>query len=245
MVNVNSSTLVMIPAYNEEKTIGKVAESVRKLYPDFDLLVINDGSEDKTEAQAKKAGANVITLPFHTGGTSAVLTGYLVALRSGYDYLVKIDGDEQHEPEDVKRVLQPVMANEADICVGSRYLTNTTKIKIEEDSIVKIGGRAFSSAVVSSIVKNVDVTDTTSGLRAWNRRALHALVRTYLNEKRLPDDSVLWLVETITASRKGLRIKEIPIEVFPRTYGTSKSYSLMKMVKYPIRLIKLLIEAMR
>ena len=243
MVSVDSNVLVMIPAFNEEKTVGGVVKRVRKLYPNFDALVINDGSEDKTEAQAKKAGAYVITLPFHSGGTSAVLTGYLVALRSGYNYLVKIDGDGQHKLEDVKRVLQPVMANEADICVGSRYLTNTTKI--EDCSMVKIGGRAFSSAVVSSIVKNVDVTDTTSGLRAWNRRALRALVHTYLSERKFPDDSVLWLVETITASKKGLRIKEMPIEVLPRIYGKSKSYSFMKMVKYPIRLLKLLIEAMR
>ena len=240
---MDSKVLVMIPAYNEEKTIGEVAEGVRKCYPDFEVLVINDGSEDKTEVQAKKSGVNVITLPFHSGGTSAVLTGYIVALRYGYNYLVKMDGDGQHKPEDVKRVLQPVIANDADVCVGSRYLTNTTKI--EDDSIVKIGGRAFSSAVVSSIVKNVDVTDTTSGIRAWNRRALHALTHTYLNERMLPDDSVLWLVETIAASKKRLRIKEIPIKVLPRMYGKSKSYSLMKMIRYPIRLIKLLMEVMR
>lgn len=240
---MDSNVLVMIPACNEEKTIREVAEGVRKCYPDFDVLVINDGSEDKTEAQAKKTGVYVITLPFHSGGTSAVLTGYLVALRSGYNYLVKIDGDGQHKSEDVKRVLQPVMAKEADICVGSRYLTNTTKI--EEDSIVKIGGRAFSSTVVSNLVKNLEVTDITSGLRAWNRRALHALVHTYLNERKFPDDSVLWLVEAITASKKGLRIKEVPIKVLPRMHGKSKSYSFMKMVKYPIKLIKLLIEVMR
>jgi glycosyltransferase involved in cell wall biosynthesis len=233
----------MIPAYDEEKTIGEVAEGTRKLYPNFDILVINDGSKDRTEAEAKKAGANVVTLPFHAGGTSAVLTGYLAALRSGYDYLVKIDGDGQHKPEDVKRLLQTMIANEADICVGSRYLAKTTKT--EEDSIVKIGGRAFSSTIVSNIVRNAEVTDTTSGIRAWNRRALHALARTYLNERSLPDDSVLWLVETITASKKGLRIKEIPIEVLPRMHGKSKSYCLMKMVRYPVRLIKLLIETMR
>jgi len=233
----------MIPAYDEEETIGEIAEGTRRLYPNFDILVINDGSEDETEAEAKKAGANVVTLPFHAGGTSAVLTGYLVALRSGYDYLVKIDGDGQHKPEDVKRLLQTMIANEADICVGSRYLAKTTKT--EEDSIVKIGGRAFSSTVVGNIVRNAEVTDTTSGIRAWNRRALHSLARTYLNERSLPDDSVLWLVETITASKKGLRIKEIPIEVLPRMHGKSKSYSLMKMVRYPVRVIKVLIEAMR
>jgi len=233
----------MIPAYNEEKTIREVAEQVRKLDLRFDVLVINDGSEDETEAEAKKAGVSVLTLPFHTGGTAAVLTGYLVALRHSYDYLVKIDGDGQHKPEDVIRVLKPVAADEADICVGSRYLTKTANE--EADSIVKVSGRVFSSTVVNNMVKGAEVTDTTSGLRAWNRRALRVLTHIYLNERRFPDDSVLWLVETVTASKKGLRIKEIPIEVLPRIHGKSKSYSFMKMVKYPLRFIALLIEVMR
>lgn len=233
----------MIPVYNEEKTVGGVVKRVGKLSPNFDILVINDGSEDKTGVEAKRAGADVITLPFHTGGVAAVLTGYLVALRHGYDCLVKIDGDGQHKPEDVIRVLRPVAADEADICVGSRYLAKTADEG--DDSIVKLSGRVFSSTVVSNNVKNVKVTDTTSGLRAWNRRALHALTRTYLNERRFPDDSVLWLVETITACRKRLKIKEIPIKVLPRIYGKSKSYSFMKMLKYPLRLVALLMEMMR
>jgi len=237
------NTLVMIPAYNEEKTIGRVVEGVKTLYPDFDILVINDGSEDQTETYAQKAGANVITLPFHAGGTVAVLTGYLVALEHGYQYLVKIDGDGQHKPEDVERVLQPVMKDEADICVGSRYLANTGRI--EEDSIVKIAGRIFSSTIVNRMVKNTEITDTTSGLRAWNRKALHNLVYAYLNERKFPDDSVLWIVETIIADKMGLRIKEIPIEVLPRRHGKSKSFSQMKMFRYPFRLIKLLIELMK
>jgi len=128
----------MIPAYNEEKTIGEVVKRTAKLYPNFDILVINDGSEDETEAKAEKTGVNVLTLPFHTGGTAAVLTGYLVALRQGYNYLVKIDGDGQHKPEDVIRVLQPLAANEADMCVGSRYLTK--KNDAMDDSIVKLSG---------------------------------------------------------------------------------------------------------
>jgi len=237
---MKNDTLVMIPAYNEEKTIGNVVKNVRKLYPNFDILVINDGSEDQTEAYAKKTGANVITLPFHAGGTTAVLTGYLVALEHDYQYLVKIDGDGQHKPEDIKRILQPLIAGEADICVGSRYLASTGKV--EKDSIVKIAGRVFSSTIVNSIIKNTKITDTTSGLRAWNKKALHSLVHVYFNERKIPDDSVFWIVETIIADRMGLRIKEVPIEVLPRKYGKSKSFSSMKMLEYPFKLFKLLFE---
>jgi glycosyltransferase involved in cell wall biosynthesis len=242
-MNANDKILVMIPAYNEENTIEEVVKGVSELYPDYDIVVINDGSEDLTEERAKKAGAIVVTLPFHAGGTTAVLTGYLVALEFGYDYLVKIDGDGQHRPEDIQRVLQPVIIGEADICVGSRYLANKNAVE-EGDSTIKIGGRAFSSALMSTLTKR-RITDTTSGLRAWNRKALRILANVYLDERRLPDDSVLWLVETIIAKEKGLKIMEVPIEVLPRKYGKSKSYSFTKMAKYPFRLIRLLMEVIR
>jgi glycosyltransferase involved in cell wall biosynthesis len=231
----------MVPAYNEEKTIKEVVERVKELYPDFDVLVINDGSEDQTESEALKAGADVITLPFRTYGTPAVITGYLVALRCCYDYLVKIDGDGQHKPEDILSVLRPVVEGLADICVGSRYLENGE----QSDSLIKLAGRVLSSTLVGNLAKNVKVSDVTSGFRAWNRRALEVLLDTYLNERSFSDDSVLWLVETIIASRKELKIKEVPISVLPRKYGGSKSFSFLKMLKYPLRLILLLMEMMR
>jgi glycosyltransferase involved in cell wall biosynthesis len=237
---MNNKILVMIPAYNEENTIEEVVKGVSELYPDYHIIVINDGSEDLTEERAKKAGAIVVALPFHAGGTTAVLTGYLVALEYGYDYLVKVDGDGQHRPEDIQRVLQPVITGEADICVGSRYLANKNAVE-EDDSIIKFAGRAFSSALMTILIKR-RITDTTSGLRAWNKKALRILTNVYLNERKLPDDSVLWLVETIIAKKKGLEIREVPIEVKPRKYGKSKSYSFTKMVKYPFRLITLLTE---
>jgi glycosyltransferase involved in cell wall biosynthesis len=238
-----NDVLVMIPAYDEEKTIGDVVREVRGAYPNYDVLVVNDGSTDETEAKAKDAGAKVISLPFHSRGTPAVLTAYIVALKHGYGYLVKIDGDGQHRPGDLKKVLQPVMAGEADICVGSRYLANNNKTN--GDSIIKDGGRLFSATVINGMVSNAKITDSTSGLRAWNRSALQALTATYLNERKLPDDSILWLVETITAYRKGFRIKEVPIEVLPRMHGKSKSFSRLKMMKYPAKLIRLLIESVR
>jgi glycosyltransferase involved in cell wall biosynthesis len=237
---MNNKILVMIPAYNEENTIEEVVKGVSELYPDYHIIVINDGSEDLTEERAKKAGAIVVALPFHAGGTTAVLTGYLVALEYGYDYLVKVDGDGQHRPEDIQRVLQPVITGEADICVGSRYLANKNAVE-EDDSTIKFAGRAFSSALMTILIKR-RITDTTSGLRAWNKKALRILTNVYLNERKLPDDSVLWLVETIIAKKKGLEIREVPIEVKPRKYGKSRSYSFTKMVKYPFRLITLLTE---
>ena len=236
----SAHVLVFIPAYNEEKTVGDVVRGVLKRYPDFDMIVIDDGSTDRTRVEAEDAGASVILLPFHTGGTAAVITAYLIAVNNCYDFLVKIDADGQHKVEDIQRILEPVLNGEADISVGSRYLIDND----EEDSSVKIAGRVFSSYVLNKILKNVLVTDTTSGFRAWNRKALEVLLDEYLNNRRLPNDSVLWLVETIISSRKGLKIKEVPIKILPRRYGKSKSFSLPRMILYPIRLLQILMEAL-
>lgn len=236
----SARVLVFSPAYNEEKTIGEVIRRVLKRYPDFDMIVVDDGSIDKTRIEAEAAGARVVSLPFHTGGTTAVITAYLIATSQDYDFLLKIDADGQHKVEDISRILEPILNGEADISVGSRYLMDNN----EKDSSVKIAGRVFSSYVLNKILKNVLVTDTTSGFRAWNRKALEVLLDEYLNNRRLPNDSVLWLVETIISNRKGLKIKEVPIKVLPRRYGKSKSFSLPKMILYPIRLLQILMEAL-
>jgi len=141
--------------------------------------------------------------------------------------------------EDIQKILEPVLIGVADISVGSRYLTND----IESDSSLKIGGRIFSSYVLNRVLKDVPITDITSGFRAWNKRALKILLNEYLNNKRLPDDSILWLIETIISTNHGLKIKEVPIEVLPRMYGKSKSFSYLKMLMYPVRLLQTLIEA--
>ena len=226
----SARVLVFSPAYNEEKTVGEVVRGVLKRYPDFDMIVIDDGSTDRTRVEAEAAGARVISLPFHTGGTTAVITAYLITISQDYDFLVKIDADGQHKVEDISRILEPVLNGEADVSVGSRYLMSND----EDDSSVKIAGRIFSSYVLDKMLRNVLVTDTTSGFRAWNRKALEILLDEYFNKRKLPNDSVLWLVETIICSKRGLKIKEVPIKVLPRIFGRSKSFSLPKMVLYPV-----------
>lgn len=230
--------LVIIPAYNEEKTIGDVVRGVRKLHPQFQVLVMNDGSDDRTRNEAESAGASVISLPFNTRGTAAMLAAYLVALEGSYDYVAKIDGDGQHKPDDIVRVLAPLYNGEADIIVGSRYLID----KHESDSVTKIVGRVFSSFIVDKLSGNIGISDVTSGFRAWNSKALRVIVDTYLHKRPLPNTSVTWIVETMIATRKGLRIEEIPVEVMPRVCGRSKSFSLIRLIAYPIRLILELIQ---
>jgi len=231
--------MVMIPAYNEEGTVGKVVKSTLALYPDFKVVVIDDGSEDRTAKRAEEAGADVVSLPFHCGGSIAVQTGYLIAAKNGYDYLVKIDADGQHKPDEIPKMLGPLTDNAADITVGSRYIAPETN----EGSVVREGGRVFSSTIVS-MFPNIGVTDVTSGMRAWNRRAIEILLSEYM-DRGLIDDSVFWIAETLVASRKGLCLTEVPIKTLDRERGESKSFSFGKKLLYPVRLLLAFVEEIR
>lgn len=229
--------MVMIPAYNEEKTVEAVIRTTKTLHPDFEVVVIDDGSDDRTVEKAKAAGAPVVSLPFHCGGSVAILAGYCFAAMKEYDYVVKIDADGQHRPEDISKLLTPLFSGKTDITVGSRYLNQNNH---RGDSAVKNSGRVFSSTLIS-IVKKTGVTDVTSGMRAWSRRAIRTLLSVYM-ERRIGEDSVFWVAETFVAARKGLTLMEVPIEVLPREHGKSKSFSPRKMLLYPLRLLATIVN---
>jgi glycosyltransferase involved in cell wall biosynthesis len=231
--------LVMVPAYNEEKTVGEVVKSTLALFPEFEVVVIDDGSEDATAENAREAGADVVSLPFHCGGSIAIQTGYMVAANDGFDYTVKIDADGQHKPEEITKLLNPLVSDEADMTMGSRYLT----LNERHSSAVREGGRVFSSTLVS-LLQKTEITDITSGMRAWSRKAIQTLLPTY-KERGFIEDSVFWVVETLLVSKKRLRLKEVPIEVLPRKYGRSKSFSFGKMLQYPLKLLITLIQEIR
>jgi len=227
----------MIPAWNEEKMVGEVVKSTKDLYPDYEVVVIDDGSDDRTVEKAKDAGASVVSLPFHCGGSIAIQTGYLISEMHNFDCTVKIDADGQHKPEEIPKLLAPLIADEADITMGSRYLKSYYN---NHDSTLRNGGRVFSSTLVSSLQK-LNVTDITCGMRAWNRKAIKTLLPVYM-ERKFIEDSVFWVVESLLATKKGLRLKEVPIEVLPRVHGNSKSFSRGKMLRYPIKLITILLQ---
>ena len=114
-------TLVFIPAWNEEASVAEVIGDVRKHLPEADVLVVDDGSTDATAARAREAGAIVASLPFNQGLGAALQTGYLYALREGYDCCAHLDSDGQHPPAEVARLLEEVVADRADLVIGSRY----------------------------------------------------------------------------------------------------------------------------
>jgi glycosyltransferase involved in cell wall biosynthesis len=112
--------LILIPAYNEGVRIAEVVKSVHSVVPDYDILVVNDGSRDNTAAAAEAAGAMVVSHPFNMGYGVAIQTGYKYAYAKGYDYLAQIDGDGPHDPSYSPGLLEPVIAGKPDAAIGSR-----------------------------------------------------------------------------------------------------------------------------
>ena len=201
--------LIIVPAYNEEASLPGVIRDLSENMPSADVLVVNDGSRDATELVARKLGVMVLDLPFNLGIGGAVQAGYLYAERNGYDVAVQFDGDGQHLAGEIKKLLEPLEANRADLVVGSRFMTAGGY----KAPVFRKMGIAIFSFVLSSIM-GTTVTDSTSGFRAANRRVIEFFAHIY------PDDYPE--VEALVLLHKtGLRMAEVPAVMRERTGGRS------------------------
>jgi glycosyltransferase involved in cell wall biosynthesis len=201
--------IVIVPAFNEERSIAAVIAEIRAADPEFELVVIDDGSTDRTAAVAAAAGANVLTLPFNLGIGGAVQTGYQYALEKGFDLAVQVDGDGQHDPGEIASLLEPILDGQADMVVGTRFATaggyRGTRVR-------RVGIRLFA-AIVSLIVR-ARVTDTTSGFRAVNRKAIRLFAADYPPD--YPEAEA-----TVLLARHKLRMVEVPMQMRVRETGNS------------------------
>jgi glycosyltransferase involved in cell wall biosynthesis len=207
-------TLVFIPAWNEEAPIAAVIEGVRGRLPDADILVVDDGSQDATAARAREAGAVVASLPFNQGLGAALQTGYLYALREGYDFCAHLDADGQHPPAEVVRLLGEVRADRADLVIGSRYREPD---RAESDDYRPSFGRRIGTSVLRfslTLATRQRFTDTTSGMRAANRRVMQLF-----SERYSPDFAEVESLQL--AVREGLRVEEVPVRMLERVEGAS------------------------
>ena len=201
--------LAIIPAYNEEKNIGLVVRELKIASPSIDVLVINDGSTDKTPRIAKEAGAEVISLPVNLGIGGAVQTGFLYAWNKGYDIALQVDGDGQHRPDEIQNLIQPLLDSEVDVTIGSRFLNKTSY----QMPAARRLGIFFLKKTLNNVVRK-KYTDPTSGFRAYNRRALRILSQHYSIDYPEPD-------AIVTLLRNGLQVTEISVEMDPRRFGKS------------------------
>jgi glycosyltransferase involved in cell wall biosynthesis len=217
--------VALVPAFNEEANVGRVIDEIRASDPSLDVVVVDDGSYDRTAEVAHAHGATVVRLPFNLGIGGAVQTGFRFAFEHGYDLAVRIDGDGQHDPSQLDRILAPVVADEADIAVGSRFAGDRDGYRSSRSRRVGIRLLAW---VVSRIVGR-RVTDTTSGFQALNRRAIELFAHDYPHD--YPE-----VEATIMVSRHRLRSVEVPVSMRERVGGRS-SITALRSVYYMVKVM--------
>jgi glycosyltransferase involved in cell wall biosynthesis len=222
--NIDQRVLIVIPAFNEEKNIGNVVADTRLKVPSADIVVIDDGSTDNTVMRALSAGAKVISLPINIGIGGAMQTGFKYAYERGYTVAVQIDGDGQHDPSEVDKLINPIFKGTSDIVKGSRYLEDTG---YQTPIFRRIGMILF--ARITSFVLRQKITDTTSGFWAVNRKVLKVLSSNYPTD--FPDaDSLIYL------GLLGFRISEAPVHMRERFSGAS-TITFFKSLYYPFKLL--------
>ncbi len=203
-------SLVVIPAFNEAAALGKVLEGIREVDPSLPVVVVDDGSTDATGKVARKGGARVLRLPFNMGYGVALQTGYKYALREGYDCVVQLDGDGQHEPADIPALLEVIERDEAEVALGSRFLGRN----VYRSGIARGMGRGLFSLLAFTLT-GVKFSDVTSGFQALSRDVVH-----FFTAERYPGDypdaDVL-----IMLKRAGFRIKEVPVRMYTKNGGRS------------------------
>jgi glycosyltransferase involved in cell wall biosynthesis len=202
--------IAIVPALNEAATIGRVIQEIRAVDAGFEILVVDDGSDDGTGAVAEAAGAKLLRLPFNLGIGGAVQSGYRYALANGFEIAVQIDGDGQHDPAQLPAILEPLVAGEADIVIGSRYLG----VESYRASPVRRFGQRVFAALVSLVVRQ-RLTDTSSSFRAVNRRGLSLFGADY------PHGFLETVEATVLAGKYRLRLKEVPVTMRERESGRS------------------------
>jgi glycosyltransferase involved in cell wall biosynthesis len=223
--------LVVIPALNEAACVDEVVREVRGELPHADVLVVDDGSTDATVAVAARAGAVVARLPFNLGVGAAMRLGYRYARDHGYQAVVQVDADGQHDPRYVPKLLDAL--DGADVVIGARF-AGVGDYRVR-------GPRRWAMAMLSLVLSwfaRTRLTDTTSGFRAANRRAIELFAQFY------PVEYLGDTVETVvTACRRGLRVRQVPVAMRNRLAGTP-SHSPFKATIYLGRAFTILVLAL-
>lgn len=218
-------TLVIIPAFNEEERIAAVIGAVGAVLPAAAIVVINDGSSDRTARVAAAAGAKVLSHPFNMGYGVAIQTGYKYALRHAFDELVQIDGDGQHDPASMPQLLAALRSGACDFVIGSRFLSGDSY----RPPLLRRLGMAFFRKIVSVVVRQ-PISDCTSGYQAFNRKVMN-FFSSDLFPCDYPDADVL-----ISLHLAGFSIREVPVRMTANASGKSM-HSGIKPVYYVFKML--------
>ena len=224
--------IAVVPAYEEEGAIGGVVAEILATDSRLDVVVVDDGSSDGTANAAAAAGATVVALPFNLGIGGAVQTGFRFALEQGYEVAVRLDGDGQHDPAELPKLLAPLEAGEADIVTGSRFADGDTAYR---PPLARRAGIVFFAKLVSLLTRQ-RVTDTTSGFQALNRRGISLFAGDYPSD--YPE-----VEATLLVLKHRLRLVEVPVRMREREHGTS-SITFLGSVYYMLKVTLALLVAM-
>ena len=217
--------LVIIPAFNEEASIGRVIEGVRRALPQSTILVVNDGSKDLTSKNARGFfGAKVLDLPFNLGIGGAMQAGYKYAYENGYDIAIQVDADGQHEPKELPKLLRALTEKKVDMVIGSRFLGDS---EFKSSMIRRVGISMFSK-VISTIARQ-KITDPTSGFRAANRKAIQVFALDYPQD--YPEPEVVVLLHQC-----GLKMGEVSVGM-RRRYSGESSITKIRSVYYVVKVL--------
>jgi len=216
--------IAIVPAFNEERNVGRVLDELRAIDPGLAVVVVSDGSTDRTAEVASARGAYVIRLPFNLGIGGAVQTGFRYAWEEGYELAVRLDGDGQHDPGELGVLVAPIVAGEADLAVGSRFVAGGG---YRSSAARRIGIRVLARVV--SLIARQRLTDTTSGFQACNRRAIS------LYAADLPHDYPE-VEGMVMAIKHRIRLVEVPVTMREREHGSS-SIGTLGSIYYMVKIL--------
>jgi glycosyltransferase involved in cell wall biosynthesis len=219
-------TLVIVPALNEEGRVGEMVSSVKRVVPSCDVLVVDDCSTDNTRDEALQNGAIVISHPVNLGYGVVLESGYRYALKNGYDIVVQMDGDGQHQAEGIHGLLEPIIHDTADVAIGSRFLGESGESPT--GFVRRLGQNLFS--LIFLAVTSRTITDPTSGFQCLNKAVLEFFTKTHFPSD-FPDTNVL-----IACHYRGFRITEVPVQMLPR-FGGKSMHSGLKPIHYVIKML--------
>jgi glycosyltransferase involved in cell wall biosynthesis len=221
----NQSYLAVIPAYNESSTLPGVIRALRERAPQFDPLVIDDGSTDDTAELGQALGACVLRVPFNLGIGGAVQAGFVYALENRYDYVAQVDADGQHDPSELAGLVTAMQTSNVDMVCGSRFLSSDYHYPAP---ISRRTGIHIFAFLLSRLVSS-PISDPTSGFRLYNRRAIQLFARDYPHD--YPEvEAVLML------HNHRLRMREVPVKMYVRGGGRS-SISTGKSAYYMVKVL--------
>jgi glycosyltransferase involved in cell wall biosynthesis len=219
--------LAIVPAHNEAEAIESTVAAIQRWAPDFDVLVIDDGSSDATAERASRAGAAVLRLPFNLGIGGAMQSGYIYARENDYQVSVQVDGDGQHDPRHIHDLLERLREDpDLNMVTGSRFL-GPEREGYRSSAARRVGIRIFARVV--SLITGQTVTDPTSGFRMTNRRGIELFARDYPHD--YPEVEAILLMHT-----HRLRSCEIPVTMRPRLTGES-AISSTQSVYYMVKVL--------